>query len=254
MSAPVASEIHRKQGTTFDYIDHYLKDAVEYDYFAQRDDATEHLDRRVREYISSFINKEKGLILDAGCGKAWVSELFCPKGYNVVSMDISLKNTVEALKRHPFPNHSAIAADVYNLPFKKNTFDYIVASEIIEHVVSPKLFTEHLFDILKPGGILLITTPYKEKISYSLCIHCNRPTPFNAHLHSFDEHTLKSLYKNEDLYRFSHKTFGNKILISLRMHRILKYFNFHIWKAIDRLTNLIYNIPVRILVRWEKSL
>jgi 2-polyprenyl-3-methyl-5-hydroxy-6-metoxy-1,4-benzoquinol methylase len=251
---PVASEIHKHQGTSFDYIDHYRKDAVEFDYFATRDNETEHIDRRVREYIATFISSGSGRILDTGCGKAWVSELFCPEGYNVVSLDISTENTSRAMKKFPFPNHAATVADVYSLPFKKNSFDFIVASEIIEHVVYPDIFIQNLIRVLKPGGILLITTPYKEKLSWSLCIHCNRPTPFNAHLHSFDEHKLESLYSGKDIKKFEFITFGNKILTHLRMNCILKYFNFRIWRSIDRLMNLIYNKPARILIRWEKSL
>ena len=250
----MSSEIHETQGTSFDYIDHYRKDAQEYDYFATRDNETEHIDRRVREYIASYINGSSGRILDTGCGKAWVAELFCPKGFDVVSMDISVENTSRALKKFPFPNHSALVADAYALPFKKNSFDYVIASEVIEHVARPALFFQNLFSILKPGGILLITTPYKEKISYSLCIHCNRPTPFNAHLHSFDEHKLQSLYNGKDIKNFEFKTFGNKLLIHLRMHHILKYFGFHFWRAIDRFMNLVCNEPARILTSWKKSL
>ena len=67
------------------------------------------------------------------------------------------------------------------------SFDIIVASEIIEHVYDPKMFIDCLLDILKPSGKIIITTPYNEKIPLSLCVHCNQLTPGNAHLHSFNE-------------------------------------------------------------------
>ncbi|SHI47641.1 Methyltransferase domain-containing protein [Tangfeifania diversioriginum] len=248
------SEIHEKLGTDFKYIDHYQKDAYTSDYFAERDSGTEHSERRVREYIASHISGKKGRILDVGCGKAWVAELFCPLGFEVISMDISLRNTSKALKKHPFENHHAVVADVFSLPFLNNTFDYIIASEIIEHVQNPATFIEKLFSVLKPGGNLIITTPYKEKLQYSLCIHCNNPTPLHAHLHSFDEKVLTSLYINNDLEQCNYQTFSNKILIHLRLHKILKYMNFKVWKAVDMLMNRIYYVPVRILVKWKKKL
>ena len=248
------SEIHEKMGTDFKYIDHYQKDAYTSDYFAERDSGTEHSERRVREYIASQISEKKGRILDVGCGKGWVAELFCPFGFEVISMDISLRNTSKALKKHPFENHHAVVADVFSLPFLTNSFDIIIASEIIEHVQNPAVFIEKLFRVLKPGGNLIITTPYKEKLQYSLCIHCNNPTPLHAHLHSFDEKILTSLYTSDDVKQCSYRTFGNKILIHLRLHKILKYLNFKVWKAIDSLMNRIYYAPVRILVKWEKSL
>ena len=247
------SECHHRYGTSFNYIDHYQKDALVYDYFAGRDSVTEHSDRRLREYVASHITKKHGVILDVGCGSAWVAQMFCSKRYEVVSLDISYKNTSEALKRYPSENHAAVVADVYSLPFKDNSFDYIIASEIIEHVAAPDIFIMNLFRVLAPGGALLVTTPFKEKLEYSLCIHCNKPTPHNAHLHSFDEVILESLYSGKDLESFHFETFNNKILAFLRMHIILKHFPFKIWKIIDRLMNYIYNAPLRILVKWGKK-
>ena len=248
------SEVHENYGTVFKYIDHYRKDAQVYDYFAERDSETEHTDRRVREYIDFNIRGKSGRILDVGCGKAWVAELFCPRDYSVVSMDISIENTSEAIKKYPFKNHSAIVGDVYSLPFRNNSFDYIIASEVIEHVYSPDALVSNLINILKPGGVLIITTPYREKIQYSLCIHCNRPTPHNAHLHSFDEKILTSLYKEDDIKNLDFTTFANKLLIHVRLNFILKYLNFYSWRLLDNLINKIYKVPSRILVKWEKRM
>lgn len=251
--AEIKSVLHEETGTTFKYIDHYQKDSYASDYFAARDNGTEHGERRVREIIASEIKGGKGRILDVGCGKAWVAQLFCPDGYEVVSMDISLRNTSKALEVYPYENHHAVVADAFNLPFRNNSFDYIVASEIIEHVYDPEKFIWNLFNSLKPGGKLIVTTPYKEKIQYSLCVHCNKPTPVHAHLHSFDEKMLESFYTQDDLEEWRFNTFGNKLLIHLRMHTFLKFLNFKLWKMIDDISNIIYHVPSRILVIWTKK-
>ena len=247
------SDLHKSHDSAFKYVDHYQKDGVEHDYFQDRGSGTEHGERRVREYIFSNINKKTGRILDVGCGRAWVARELCPKNYEVVSMDISLDNTTKAIEKYRFENHSAVVADVYSLPFNKNVFDYIIASEIIEHVVDPATFVKNLIHILKPGGTLIVTTPYKEKIRYTLCVHCNKPTPIHAHLHSFDEKKLTTIYKDKEIKSCEYYTFGNKIPIHLRMHVFLKYLNFWSWKKIDQFLNLLYNVPFRILVKWEKS-
>ncbi len=247
------SDLHTVFGTTFDYLDHYRRDALEYDYFQEQHGATHHSERRLREFISRKIPEKKGVILDVGCGSAWVAKTFCSKGYQVVSFDISEKNTQEALKRYPSDNHAAVAGDIFSLPFRKGSFDYIIASEIIEHVTEPDTFVKNLFVILKPGGILVVSTPYKEKIEYSLCIHCNRPTPHSAHLHSFDENKLTGLYKGSDLKKVEYVKFSNKALVYLHTHVILRLMCFTLWKWIDRLSNLICNRPLRILVIWHKQ-
>jgi len=247
------SEIHRAFGSTFEYIGHYRRDALEYDYFKERHGAVRHSERRLREYISSKVPKVQGLILDVGCGGAWVAKSFCPKGYKTISFDISPKNTQEALKRYPSENHAAVVGDVFSLPFREKSFNYVIASEIIEHVTEPETLVKNVFSILKPGGTLFVSSPYKEKIEYSLCVHCNRPTPKSAHLHSFDEKILTSLYQGADLAEVKYYTFGNKALAHLHTHTLLKHFCFGIWKQVDRLANFFYRRPLSIIVKWQKK-
>jgi SAM-dependent methyltransferase len=238
--------------TDFNYIDHYKKDAVEFDYFEERTGATEHDERRVREYILSKVPKNVNSILDVGCGKGWVAKEFLPKGKRVFSLDISVTNPAIVNKLYSNKNHFGIAADSFYLPFNDESFDCVVASEIIEHVFDPAGFVKELFRVVTKGGSLIITTPYKEKLIYYLCIHCNKKTPANAHLHSFDENKLESLYSESDLESFKYVTFGNKILLFLRTYVILRFFPFWLWKLKDKFANLIYNKPVHIICVYKK--
>ncbi len=247
------SELHKIQNSEFRYVEHYQIDANEYDYFQHRTGATEHSERRVREYIKSVVPKNIQNILDVGCGSAWCAKIFCNQGVEVVSLDITVKNTSEALKRYPFDNHYAVVADAFNLPFQKQSFDCIIASEIIEHVPQPDKFIESLFKVLKPNGKLIITTPYKEKLNFSLCIHCNKMTPQNAHIHSFDEQKLISLYSENDLKNVKYYIFGNKILIHLRTYKLLQYFSFTLWRFIDVIFNKLRNASSSILIIYEKK-
>jgi len=236
------------------YIDHYKKDAVEFDYFEERKGATEHDERRVREYIISKIPKNINSILDVGCGKGWVAQEFLPKGKKVYSLDISVTNPAIVKKLYPVENNFAITADSYHLPFTDNTFDTVIASEIIEHVVDPASFVKELFRVVKKGGSLIMTTPYKEKLVYYLCIHCNQKTPANAHIHSFDENKLQNLYSGNDLENFKYATFGNKVLLFLRTYVLLQFFPFWLWKLKDKFANLIYNKPIHIICIYKKRI
>lgn len=237
----------------FNYIEHYKKDAVEFDYFEAKKGATLHDERRVREYIISKIPKNVNSILDVGCGNGWVAKEFIPKGKWVYSLDVSVTNPSKARKLYPDEKHFGIAADSFHLPFNDNFFDCVIASEIIEHVFDPAKFVQELFRVVKKGGSLIITTPYKEKLIYYLCIHCNQKTPANAHIHSFDEKELGNLYKENDLISFNYETFGNKFLIFLRTHVILQFFPFRLWKINDKLANLIANKPAHIICIYKKS-
>ena len=238
---------------SFNYIDHYKKDAVEFDYFEKRKGATAHDEKRVREYIISKIPKDIKSILDVGCGNGWVAKEFLPKGKQVYSLDISVTNPSKATKLYPDEKHFGITADSFHLPFNDNTVDCVIASEIIEHVFDPAEFVKELFRVVKKGGSLVISTPYKEKLIYYLCIHCNQKTPANAHIHSFDEKNLAGLYSGKDLESYNYESFGNKILIFIRSYVILQYFPFWIWKLKDKFFNLFINKPVHIICIYKKK-
>jgi SAM-dependent methyltransferase len=237
----------------FNYIQHYQKDALEFDYFEEKKGATAHDERRVKEYVVSKVPQNAVTILDVGCGNGWAAKEFLPKGKQVFSLDISLTNPSKAKKLYPSTKHFGITADSFHLPFSNDLFDCIIASEIIEHVAEPSNFVKELFRVIKKGGRLIITTPYKEKLIYYLCVHCNKKTPANAHIHSFDEKKLEYLYKENDLENFKFEFFGNKLLIFLRTYVLLKYFPFWLWKLKDKFLNLIINKPAHIICIYKKK-
>lgn len=236
----------------FNYIDHYKTDAREFDYFVERTGATAHDERRVHEYIMSEVDVKQGKILDVGAGNAWIAEHYIKKGFEVVSMDISLVNLKKAKEKVPHPLHSCVSSDAFSLPYKDSSFDLVVASEVIEHVHDPEGFVKELSRVVKKGGQLIITTPYKEKLQYSLCIHCNKPTPLHAHIHSFDEKILASLFKEVEHDKLEWETFGNKILIFARTYVIMKFFPFPLWKFKDKAANFLYNLPAHIIVKCTR--
>lgn len=236
----------------FDYLTHYKTDADEFNYFEKRIGATEHEERRVREVIISQVPKNVKTVLDVGCGSGWVAKEFLNKNKKVISLDISKSNPQKVKQLYQSQNHFQVVADSFKLPFESNSIDCVIASEIIEHVVDPKSFLKELFRVVSENGRLIVSTPYKEKLRYVLCIHCNKKTPVNAHLHSFDENSLRELYQENDLKKFTRIIFGNKALIFLRTHVLLKFFPLSLWLAVDWLANKIYNKPLHIVCVYKK--
>ncbi len=248
------SEFHNQVESSFDYVDHYQKDAVECDYNLEiTNKATIHENERLYQKILNWIPSSPSTILDVGCGKAWVAEHLIKRGnHQIISFDISNQNPIKALKNHPSKNHFGLVGDVYNIPVQPNSIDYIVASEIIEHVPNPKIFVEKLLSVLKKEGKLIITTPYDEDIISYLCIHCNKPTPKNAHIHSFNEaNFIENLPKTG--IEFTFDKFNNNYLLKGRSHIIMKYFPHSIWNLVDKLFNLSLGSPTRLLIQITKK-
>ncbi len=243
----------RDNDRNMDYLEHYKFDGKYYDYFEGRTcKATGHDERRLREYIVSKIPKNAGMILDVGSGGGWLAKALSDKNIKLISFDISSNNIKKLLELNNFEGHLGIVGDALNPPFKKGIFDCIISAEVIEHIVEPKLFVQSLMPLLKPGGTLIISTPYKEKIQYSICTHCNKPTPHNAHLHSFDEFKLRNLADGINV-NFKYYTFGNKAMHLARTYILLKFLPLGLWKIVDRIANLIINKREHIVCVYESN-
>ncbi|HRO41479.1 MAG TPA: class I SAM-dependent methyltransferase [Flavipsychrobacter sp.] len=229
------TERHEHAGTQFQYKEHYQNDAVAYDYTEESENPVEKEEiNRLRQNILAQIPEKAEWILDVGCGGAWLAHTLVPKERKVISMDISDINPIRAIKQVASPHNHAIVADVFEMPITQESVDCIVASEIIEHVPDPKKFLSELFKILKPGGRLIVTTPYNEFIRTSLCIHCNRLTPHNAHLHSFNEQSMKK-FLPADVKNSSMKIFNSKLLVKAHVQKMLSFLPLNIYSSFESL-------------------
>ena len=139
-------------------------------------------------------------ILDAGCGSGWLSEMLSAQGRSIHAVDLgldSIKSASSRIKRiqaSGFRKDIYFAqGDVYRLPYGDGCFDAAVASEIIEHIEKPDEAFHEFGRVIRKDGTLIVSTPYRENIKQTLCIHCNNKTPVNAHLHSFDEAKMGTL-------------------------------------------------------------
>lgn len=243
--------IHSNSSSKFDYIDHYKKDAEVFNYFGEYDNVTESERNRLNQKIIRLINAHSKSILDVGCGNGWLSKKMQNDHNNIISLDIAYINVKKTLMNQPHPNHFGIVADVFHLPFPNDTFDTIIASEVIEHTYDPKRFIDCLFQILKPGGQLIISTPFNEKIPLSLCVHCNKPTPRSAHLHSFNEANIKEFIPSK-VRIWETEIFSNQYLLKTRINLLSRNIPFIMWEAIDSIANKIIKKPRRLIIKIEK--
>lgn len=106
------------------------------------------------------------VILDAGCGSGNISFDLAKKASKVVGLDISNRATSFAknqAKELRLDNLIFKTADLKKIPFKNDYFTKVVLFEVVEHL-NEKDFKEmitELYRVIKPGGLLYITTPNK---------------------------------------------------------------------------------------------
>ena len=233
------------------HIKHYKVDGEYYDFLEPDKFMIQNIRRRYQEFLNLYKVKENDKILEIGSGGSFIIE-FLKNNINYYPLDIPINNLKRIKETSKIPI-LPISADGYFLPFKENSFNLIILSEVLEHLAEPDKVLQQIHRVLNKNGKCLISVPYKEKISYQICVHCNKPTPINAHIHSFDEKTLSLMTKKAGLNPNKLTKNCNKISHRLHLNVILKFLPYPIWKLMDIIFNFFFDKPASLILLSTKS-
>lgn len=95
-------------------------------------------------------------LLDAGCGTGWFSQAATQRNAKVTAMDLGERLLQKVREKC---NAETVVGSVLEIPFPDNHFDVVISSEVIEHTPDPVRAIHEFSRVLKPGGILVVTTP-----------------------------------------------------------------------------------------------
>jgi len=107
------------------------------------------LSSAIAEVLEAFFEsgkKEKREIFDYGCGNSPYKELF-PKEYQYIKGDIS-----------PDSEPDILLDPEGMIPSGRSSFDYVLSTQVLEHVEDPKLYLKEACRVLKKDGMLILTT------------------------------------------------------------------------------------------------
>ena len=148
------------------------------------------------------INKN---ILDYGCGTGYGADILAKKAKLVTAIDISDEAILYAKKNYSSHNLNFKTTSKFKKEEFKEMFDVITSFQVIEHVISEKEFLTNLFELLKPGGFLILTTPNKKNRLFSYI-----QKPWNVfHIKEYSElelnYTLKKYFTTVEVLNISAK-------------------------------------------------
>lgn len=104
-------------------------------------------------------------VLDAGCGVGWGSVALANAGaHQVVGLDIDELAIANARDRADARERAAattmfVRGDLRALPFDDASFDLVVCFEALEHVTDPDRVLDELRRVLRPNGVLAVSSP-----------------------------------------------------------------------------------------------
>ncbi len=122
------------------------------------------LESRESVAIRVIQNLKEGRVLDVGCGNGFflrnLQQKLDSSALELQGVDFS-NFEIERAKKDP--RHSGIGFTQANaekgLDFPEGHFDVVFSGEVIEHLYDPDTFLDQIFRILKPGGMVILTTP-----------------------------------------------------------------------------------------------
>ncbi|MBI1683293.1 glycoside hydrolase family 99-like domain-containing protein [Caulobacter hibisci] len=117
----------------------------------------EHLHRYL--FASQFC--EGMTVLDIASGEGYGTYMLSQVAALVIGVDIDPQAVAHASKTYASDNLSYRVGSVAKIPAENATFDVVVSFETLEHVVEHKEFLDEARRVLKPGGVLVMSTPNK---------------------------------------------------------------------------------------------
>ncbi len=93
-------------------------------------------------FLARYATDKK--VLDVGAGGSGYHKFFP----NRLSVDIDPARRPD------------VVADAQKLPFADGEYEMVLCTEVLEHVRNPKAAMDELFRVLKPGGMLILTTRF----------------------------------------------------------------------------------------------
>jgi len=173
------------------------------DYGFHSDGPTHNFSYQLDDLIGLIDKGKNQYILDLGCGNGYLVNHLITLGYNAYGTDASEKGIAIAQKTNPDRFFvQDLSSDALPPQLQAIPFDTIISTEVIEHLYNPQAFIDFCRQQLKPGGELIITTPYHGYLKNLMLSIFNRwdshmdPLWLGGHIKLWSRKTLTKVLTN----------------------------------------------------------
>jgi SAM-dependent methyltransferase len=138
------------------------------------------LDRlhRVLGVIAERFPRPEGIrVGDFACAQGNAGLLLAERGYRVVCVDLNPLFIEYARQKHEKGEVEWVVGNLEELRFEPESFHVVILGEIVEHCAHPEEIVARAGRSVRPGGILIITTPNGGRIGTGLPTYGQLPDP-----------------------------------------------------------------------------
>lgn len=114
-----------------------------------------------RELAAHFASKSPAerRVFDVGCGNGSIANWMDSLGYIVTGIDPSSDGIAQAKNAYP-KLRLEIGSAYDDLQQQYGHFPAVVSLEVVEHLYAPRDYAKTIFELLAPGGVAILSTPY----------------------------------------------------------------------------------------------
>ncbi len=160
---------------------------------------------RYGEWLEQWEKHRKtGAVLDVGCGMGHFLEVAKTRGWNACGTEFT-PEAVQTCRDKGLDVRLGVLADA---KFSDNAFDVVLWIEVIEHILNPLEDLTQMHRLLRPGGLVFVTTPNFAGLTRRIL---GPRTPFieyPEHLSYYTPRTLKRVFEKAGFRTLKIETTG----------------------------------------------
>jgi 2-polyprenyl-3-methyl-5-hydroxy-6-metoxy-1,4-benzoquinol methylase len=177
--------------------------------------------KREADYLRymTVADEPVGRLLDVGCGGGRFLNRMKKHGWQVEGTDFDKQATKKVTSRYGIKTH---IGDLTQCALPTSSFDVITLSQVIEHLYDPQATLRECLRILKPGGLLVMTTPNVNSLGASEFGAFWRGWEAPRHLHLFSLDSLQNMSVGAGFAIDTARTYSAGAAVVYRVSRTLQ--------------------------------
>lgn len=110
------------------------------------------------EWVKGRLTSED-VVLEIGCGDGYGAALLAPTVRRMLAVDIDQRTVLAAMQKYTSIPANFAVYDGMHLPYGARVFDVVIAFQVIEHIHQAIVWLHDIRRVVKPGGVIFLTTP-----------------------------------------------------------------------------------------------
>lgn len=153
--------------------------------------------------VLDLINIKPSSILDVGCASGWFLNEIYKRHPKTRHTGIDIYSSAIIYGKQKYRNLRLLRADAHKIPFRKNSFDLVICTEVLEHVINPEKVLKEIKRVLKPDGIAIIemdTGNLIFKFIWYIWTNIFHGVWRNSHIHIFNIRKLEKMIEKNGFF------------------------------------------------------